>query len=128
MIIFVKLYIIIEKNRMMFWMWQRITINFLHIFVYIQCFLVCHKYFTFIFLSHLVLIYISINTNIVNTHKEINMLKKLLNRFTQFRKSLQMAELEMYILSRHPQSNADVERFTRDYNMRNKNTYFSQMV
>lgn len=56
------------------------------------------------------------------------MLKKLLNRFTQFRKSLRMAELEMYILSRHPQSAADVERLTRDYNQRNRNSYFSQMV
>ena len=128
MIIFVKFYIIIEKNRMMFWMWQSITINFFHIFVYIQCFLVCHKNFTFMFLSHLVLIYISINTNIVNTHKELNMLKKLLNSITKYRKSLQMAELEMYILSRHPQSNADVERYTRDYQYRNKNSYFSQMV
>ena len=80
------------------------------------------------FLSHLVLIYISINTNIVNTHKELNMLKKLLNSITKYRKSLQMAELEMYILSRHPQSNADVERYTRDYQYRNKNSYFSQMV
>ena len=56
------------------------------------------------------------------------MLKKLFNSITKFRKSLQMAELEMYILSRHPQSNADVERYTRDYQYRNKNSYFSKMV
>ena len=55
------------------------------------------------------------------------MLKKLFNSITKFRKSLQMAELEMYILSRHPQSNADVERYTRDYELRNK-SYISQMV
>jgi hypothetical protein len=55
------------------------------------------------------------------------MLKKLLNSFTKFRKSLQMAELEMYILSRHPQSNGDVDRLTRQYHQRNSN-YFNQMV
>lgn len=56
------------------------------------------------------------------------MFKKLFSSFTKFRKSMQMAELEMYILSRHPQSAADVERLTRDYQYRNKNSYFSQMV
>jgi len=55
------------------------------------------------------------------------MLKNLLNSFTKFRKSLQMAELEMYIISRHPQSNADVDRLTRQYQQRNNN-YFNQMV
>lgn len=55
------------------------------------------------------------------------MLKKLLNSFTKFRKSLQMAELEMYILSRHPQNNGDVDRLTRQYHQRNSN-YFNQMV
>jgi hypothetical protein len=55
------------------------------------------------------------------------MLKKLLNSFIKFRKSLQMAELEMYILSRHPQSNGDVDRLTRQYHQRNSN-YFNQMV
>ena len=55
------------------------------------------------------------------------MLKKLYNSITKFRKSLQMAELEMYILSRHPQSSGDVERFARDYHQRNSN-YFNRMV
>jgi hypothetical protein len=55
------------------------------------------------------------------------MLKNLLDSITKFRKSLQMAELEMYILSRHPQSNADVDRLTRQYHQRNSN-YFNQMV
>ena len=55
------------------------------------------------------------------------MLKKILSSITRFRKSMQMAELEMYILSRHPQSNADVERYTREYTEKNK-SYFSQMV
>ena len=56
------------------------------------------------------------------------MLKKILSSITRFRKSMQMAELEMYILSRHPQSTADVERYTREYAQKNKNSYFSQMV
>ena len=56
------------------------------------------------------------------------MLKKLFSSITKFRKSLQMAELEMYILSRHPQSAADVERLTRDYQHKKTNSYFSQMV
>lgn len=68
---------------MIIWMWQSITVNFLHIFVYIQCLLVCHKYFTFIFLSQLFLIYISINTNNVNTHKELNNAKKTLKLIHQ---------------------------------------------
>tara|TARA_R110000868_G_scaffold280095_3_gene540186 strand:- start:170 stop:337 length:168 start_codon:yes stop_codon:yes gene_type:complete len=55
------------------------------------------------------------------------MLKKLLNSITKFRKSLQMAELEMYILSRHPQSNGDVERLAREYHQRNSN-FFNQMI
>jgi hypothetical protein len=55
------------------------------------------------------------------------MLKKLFNSITKFRKSLQMAELEMYILSRHPQSNGDVDRLTRQYHERNTN-YFNRMV
>jgi len=67
------------------------------------------------------------NTNNVNTHKELNMLKKLFNSITKFRKSLQMAELEMYILSRNPQSNGDVERLAREYHQRNSN-FFNQMV
>ena len=56
------------------------------------------------------------------------MLKKLFNSITKFRKSLQMAELEMYILSRHPQSAADVERYTRDYEIKRTGSYFSKMV
>lgn len=55
------------------------------------------------------------------------MLKNLLDSITKFRKSLQMAELEMYILSRHPQSNVDVDRLTRQYHQKNSN-YFNQMV
>ena len=55
------------------------------------------------------------------------MLKNLLDSITKFRKSLQMAELEMYILSRHPQCNGDVDRLTRQYHQRNSN-YFNQMV
>jgi hypothetical protein len=55
------------------------------------------------------------------------MLKKLLTSITKFRKSMQMAELEMYIMSRHPQNNGDVERITREYHQRNSN-YFNQMV
>jgi len=55
------------------------------------------------------------------------MLKKLFKFITNFRKSLQMAELEMYILSRHPQSAADVERYTRDYQTK-RTGYFAQML
>jgi hypothetical protein len=56
------------------------------------------------------------------------MLKKLFSSITKFRKSLQMAELEMYILSRHPKSEADVERFTRDYEYRKTGSYLSRMI
>lgn len=56
------------------------------------------------------------------------MFKKLLNRITQFRKSMQMAELEMYILSRHPTSAGDVERLTREYHQKTNGNYFSRMV
>lgn len=55
------------------------------------------------------------------------MFKKLLNRIAQFRKSMQMAELEMYILSRHPTSAGDVERLAREYQQKNTN-YFNRMV
>lgn len=56
------------------------------------------------------------------------MLKKLLNSFTKFRKSLQMAELEMYILSRHPTSTGDVERLAREYHQKYNGNYFNRMV
>lgn len=55
------------------------------------------------------------------------MFKKLLNRITKFRQSMRMAELEMYILSRHPTSAGDVERLTREYHQKNTN-YFGPMI
>jgi hypothetical protein len=56
------------------------------------------------------------------------MLKKLFSSITKFRKSLQMAELEMYILSRHPTSAGDVERLTREYHHKTNGNYFNRMV
>jgi hypothetical protein len=55
------------------------------------------------------------------------MLKKLFNSITQFRKSIRMAELEMYIVSHNPQNNGDVERLTRQYHQKQSN-YFNRMV
>lgn len=56
------------------------------------------------------------------------MLKKLITKLTKFRQSMRMAELEMYIMSRHPTSAGDVERLTREYHQKTNGNYFSRMV
>jgi hypothetical protein len=60
---------------------------------------------------------------VVNTEKEKIMSKlmtQLLERLAEmFPKQDYQSRLEQYIISRYPQSAADVEMFTRDYNQRN---------
>jgi hypothetical protein len=56
------------------------------------------------------------------------MLKNLLASFQNFRKSFQLAEMEIYILSRHPQNAADIDRLSREYQFKQNSRYFSRLV
>lgn len=53
------------------------------------------------------------------------LIKKIVVKFKKFQKELNKTEIEAYIASRYPQSAADVDRLTREYQFKQ---YTSHMV